>query len=93
MKVRKFVGDSCFTSSLPPLVRHGRSRAGYRLGSRCERLHPETGLLAGKGLVMLVRELRGGGGDGNPREGWDIPRDPLTKPGKEQHSLWPSKIL
>ena len=53
----------------------------------------KTGLLAGKGLVMLVRELRVGGGDGNPREGWDIPRDPLTKPGKEQHSLWPSKIL
>ena len=92
-KVRKFVGDSCFTSSLPPLVRHGRSRAGYRLGSRCERLHPETGLLAGRGLVMLVRELRGGGGDGDPRECWDVPQDPLTKLGKEQHSLWPSRIL
>ena len=78
---------------LIPPFRCVRSRQDIGCVGRCERLHPETGLLAGKGLVMLVRELRVGGGDGNPREGWDIPRDPLTKPGKEQHSLWPSKIL
>ena len=52
-------------------------------GSRCERLLRETGLLAGAGLVP---GLRGGGDDGDPREGWDILQDPLTKLGEEQSS-------
>ena len=59
------------------------------MGSRCERLLRETGLLAGAGLVP---GLHGGGDDGDPREGWDILQDPLTKLGEEQSSLAPSEI-
>ena len=45
------------------LIIDPESRGGV---DRCERLHQETGLRAGVGLV---RELRGGGGDVDPRAG------------------------
>ena len=68
---------------LIPPFRCVRSRQDIGCVGRCERLHPETGLPAGEGLVLV---LRGCGDDGDPRECWDIPQDPLTKLGKEQQT-------